>query len=349
MDAREAIRKQIEFYFSDSNILGDKFLRSQCCMHPEGFVALSTIASFKRIQSLSTEMEDVVEAVRGSKELILSEDEKMVRRVAPLPEEDVTIPRSIYAKKFAPDATIESISEFFAPHGTVQSVRLRRFKDKTFKGSVYVEFLSPEEAKSVLEKKLSVQEGVPLIMMTKAAHIQEMKDEMKKRNERRNAMKEKKGKRAEEEAEETFERILVPGLLLEVTSIPSKCSRDTLIEIFRQMGQVQFVDHELGKETAIVRFGSAEDCEKAKKMLESGEKDILFTKPGVRILEGDEEKKYWERVWDMQLQKKRSRSKRTYKRERSLKVKEPVEEDGDDDGGDGKEEEPETKKSKPSA
>jgi hypothetical protein len=46
-----AIRKQVEFYFSPSNLSMDKFLVSQ--MDPQMFVPLQVIASFKKVQVLT--------------------------------------------------------------------------------------------------------------------------------------------------------------------------------------------------------------------------------------------------------------------------------------------------------
>ncbi|VEL11626.1 unnamed protein product [Protopolystoma xenopodis] len=43
------LRRQIDFYFSETNLVHDLFLRRQ--MDPEGWVSLATIASFKRIAS----------------------------------------------------------------------------------------------------------------------------------------------------------------------------------------------------------------------------------------------------------------------------------------------------------
>ncbi len=46
-----AIRKQVEFYFSPSNLSMDKFLVSQ--MDPQMFVPIQVIAAFKKVQILT--------------------------------------------------------------------------------------------------------------------------------------------------------------------------------------------------------------------------------------------------------------------------------------------------------
>jgi hypothetical protein len=45
-------KKQIEFYFSDSNLPKDKFLRAQAEAHPDGLVDLSLLLSFSRMRTL---------------------------------------------------------------------------------------------------------------------------------------------------------------------------------------------------------------------------------------------------------------------------------------------------------
>jgi lupus La protein len=83
-DAAE-ILKQVEFYFSDANLPRDKFLWTQTISDPkkEGWVSISTIASFKRMQRFRP-IEAIVEALRGSKELLEVNEEgtHVKRRVA---------------------------------------------------------------------------------------------------------------------------------------------------------------------------------------------------------------------------------------------------------------------------
>ena len=98
------ILKQVEFYFSDANLPRDKFLWTLTQSDPkrEGWVPISTIASFKRMQRFQP-FEAVVAALRTSKELLeVNEDGTAVRRRNPLvkpSEEDFheINARSIYA------------------------------------------------------------------------------------------------------------------------------------------------------------------------------------------------------------------------------------------------------------
>src|SRR4051794_1960828 len=86
MSTEEKVLKQFEFYFSDSNLPNDKFLRSQVANNLEGFVSIDLLASFKRIQDLTKDIKVVISALSKSKMLEVDQEGKNVRRITPLPE-----------------------------------------------------------------------------------------------------------------------------------------------------------------------------------------------------------------------------------------------------------------------
>ncbi|KKZ65308.1 hypothetical protein EMCG_08824 [[Emmonsia] crescens] len=161
----EEIRKQVEFYFSDSNLVMDKFLLSKVGGSENRPVELSILHSFKRMHRFQP-FSAVVDALKDSKTLELTDDNTCVRRRVPLPEtfkesldpsavkvfEDKAMHRSIYAKGFGPEepSTQFDIEAFFTPYGPTNAIRLRRTAEKIFKGSVFVEFDSEETQKAFL-------------------------------------------------------------------------------------------------------------------------------------------------------------------------------------------------------
>ena len=56
------IRHQIEFYFSENNLVRDTFLRSH--MDEDGWVQISVIAKFNRVASLCTELDKIINVSR---------------------------------------------------------------------------------------------------------------------------------------------------------------------------------------------------------------------------------------------------------------------------------------------
>lgn len=64
------VKKQIEYYFSEENLLRDFFIRRK--MDVNGYIPVTLICSFHRIQSLTSDVTIVLEAIRASDKLELS-------------------------------------------------------------------------------------------------------------------------------------------------------------------------------------------------------------------------------------------------------------------------------------
>jgi lupus La protein len=163
-DDPDEIRKQVEFYFSDSNLPLDKFLYEQVGGSENNSVPIKVIHNFKRMRRFQP-YSAVVAALQDSDILEVTDEE--VKRKVPLPEavgksnvednikifEDKAQPRSIYAKGFGEEgpSTQFDIEAFFMPYGPTNAIRLRRsYPDKTFKGSVFVEFDCEETQQTFL-------------------------------------------------------------------------------------------------------------------------------------------------------------------------------------------------------
>ena len=161
-DADE-IRRQVDFYFSDSNLPTDAYLLKLTGGHENNPVPLKEIHKFKRMQHFQP-FSALVDAVKGSENLNLDENNEITRKTPLDPKftDDIrqnrtlmhsdSMPRSIYVKGFGEEHTNSQfeIEGFFAPFGEIKSVRLRRQTDNLFKGSVFVEFADEQTAKDFL-------------------------------------------------------------------------------------------------------------------------------------------------------------------------------------------------------
>ncbi|OTB06725.1 hypothetical protein M426DRAFT_9504 [Hypoxylon sp. CI-4A] len=154
-DDPEAIRWQVHFYFSDSNLPDDKFLWEKTGQSENKPVPLSLICSFSRMRRFKP-YSAVVNALKTSDFVVVEgpEGEETVRRKEPcIPEadrEEQIIDRSTYIKGFGEEKkTMQfDIEEFLRQYGEINAVRLRRSDDgqKVFKGSVQVEWVDEDTA-----------------------------------------------------------------------------------------------------------------------------------------------------------------------------------------------------------
>jgi lupus La protein len=77
---------QMEFYFGDSNLRYDKFLRDLISKDPAGFVELAVLSKFRKLQKLASgDVSIISEACKSSDLLQLSEDEAKIKRRFPVP------------------------------------------------------------------------------------------------------------------------------------------------------------------------------------------------------------------------------------------------------------------------
>ena len=186
---------QVEFYFSDSNLPMDKFLLEQVGGSKNNSVKIETLHSFKRMRRFQP-FSAIVDALKDSNFLELTEDDTCVRRKVPLPEtlddgldeevvkvfEDKAMPRSVYVKGFGEEvpSTQFDIEAFFAPYGPTNAIRLRRNNEKLFKGSVFVEFETDDLQKAFLELETKPKwDGKELQIMSKKQYCDQKVEDIK--------------------------------------------------------------------------------------------------------------------------------------------------------------------------
>lgn len=157
------VLKQIEYYFSDSNLPKDKFLWETVNNDPEGWVDIDTLLKFNRLKSLTTDHEIIKNAVKQSVELLeLNEDGTKIRRKIQIkPKSDDVIERSIYVQGIPTSIKkpVEDIEKYLAKY-EIEAVHINAFRNRnrTFKGEAFIELKTKEDAEKILEKKLPFNE-----------------------------------------------------------------------------------------------------------------------------------------------------------------------------------------------
>lgn len=128
-DTTKRILDQVEFYFSDANIVKDAFLLKHVRRNKEGYVSLKLISSFKRVKHLAKDWRAVAFAISKSEKLEVNESGTKLRRKEPLPAYDQTTPsRTVVAINLSEDkpVTIESVAELFRSCGEIALIRVLR-------------------------------------------------------------------------------------------------------------------------------------------------------------------------------------------------------------------------------
>ncbi|XP_052859729.1 uncharacterized protein LOC128266978 [Anopheles cruzii] len=125
----EKIVEQVEFYFSNDNILKDAFLLKHVRRNKEGFVSLKLVSSFKRVRQLTKDWRVVGYAIkRSSAKIEVNDLGTKIRRLDALPEHDETTPsRTVVATGLPYDKyTVERVSELFSKCGEISLIRVLR-------------------------------------------------------------------------------------------------------------------------------------------------------------------------------------------------------------------------------
>lgn len=170
-DFDEKVKKQVEFYFSDSNLQTDKFLW-RIYEANDGWVELKTILTFGRMRQYRPE-EKVIAALKTSEKLVLSTNEDMVRRKDPVKDfneiKNTRKRNSVHIEGFPATATQEDLEEWFSEkifpslpkEQAVSSIRrVKNRATKEFFGVVDVEFKTLEDAEHFLSVSISYPEGI---------------------------------------------------------------------------------------------------------------------------------------------------------------------------------------------
>ncbi|XP_017890408.1 la protein homolog, partial [Ceratina calcarata] len=142
----------------------DKFLIEQTKLD-NGWVPMSVMLTFKMLASMSKDADVILKAIESSDLMEVSEDKKKIRRSPnhPLPvynEEyrKAQEAKTAYVKGFPlQDTNIEKLKAFFKDFEPFENIVMRKYQDKDkklqFKGSIFVQFKTLEDAKAFMARE----------------------------------------------------------------------------------------------------------------------------------------------------------------------------------------------------
>jgi len=295
-------------------------------------VPISVLLTFNRLKALTTDVSVIVDAMKHSEVVDISDDGLKLKRNAELPLTDDSMLKTLYVKGFPtddPEVTIESVTAQFNAYGKVNLVHLRKIKlNKAFKGSCFIEY---DKESSVHDAITAAHDGtavtigfkdtkfvcvMPYVEWRKRHDVKLMKRFHVKSNAgtssnsytdvklgKRDASEITKEKSSETTVvvEATPKVEFTSGLILHITNIPTDANLFEIKDYLKNIAEIKFVDYETGSSEAYVRTADVNASKKLQEHLEAGTSSLRAEETGGQalrfdVLSGAEEQAYWEKI-----------------------------------------------------
>lgn len=304
----EQIKDQIEFYFGNVNMQRDKFLTEQIKLD-EGWIPLSVMLNFNMLATMTTDCDIIVKSLESSELIEISEDKKKIRRSPkfPLPTYNEEYrkaqeAKTVYMKGFPlEDINIQKLKTYFKQYEPYENIVMRKYldKDKTlhFKGSIYLQFKTLDDAKNFMARESVKYNETELIRKWAADYNVERASEKEERKQRIQEARNKKTEAASKDSKVADNVNLPKGAIIHMKGMPDDCTRDIIRTRFEEFEiPIAYIHFESGDKEAWIRF---QEENAAKTILEKlSENKILIEETEVtcRVLENEEEQKYLDEV-----------------------------------------------------
>ncbi|XP_071859924.1 la autoantigen-like [Bombus fervidus] len=316
----EKIKNQIEFYFGDVNMQRDKFLIEQTKLD-EGWIPMTIMLNFKLLASMSRDIDVILEAIKLSELMEISEDRKKIRRSPkhPLPVYNdeyrkAQEAKTVYLKGFpSQDTTIEKLITFFNAYEPFDNIVMRKYMDKEkkfqFKGSIFVQFKTLEDAKAFMVRESVKYGDTELIKMWSSDYSQsKIQQRAAGRRQKRSEKKPKESDKhitqykqliydnKEKECAAKIDRF-PKGCVIHFTNVPDECLREDIKESLGELGaNVAFVDFNKGDAVGYARLEKEDDAKIVIDKMHESKISIRGKDVTCCVLESEEEEKYFLKV-----------------------------------------------------
>lgn len=191
------IKRQVEYYFNDFNIMRDSFIKNEIKLSKEagnnGYISLDIMLKFNKLAQLTTDKEKILSSLENSKLIQVNEEKTGIRRS---PERKLPVDDEIYRAGLKartcmvegfprdsskteegehPKCTLDIIYNYFEEtlkdlDLDIETIAMRRVKNakeeklrNRFTGSIFITFVTQKDAQKYLgdDRNTLVMEGMP--------------------------------------------------------------------------------------------------------------------------------------------------------------------------------------------
>ncbi|KAH8584722.1 La domain-containing [Cryptosporidium sp. chipmunk genotype I] len=157
-DKLDKIKRQIEFYFSDSNIRHDKYFRSKLTeykyLHNCG-LPISLISTFNRIIELNASVQDIINSLSSSKVVFVNIETLTIHRFKPINIDLCTIipcDKMLFIKRIPKKWNHNNVKSLLGRFGKVSVVKLPKInKSNRRRHYGFVEMETAQQARNAIE------------------------------------------------------------------------------------------------------------------------------------------------------------------------------------------------------
>jgi lupus La protein len=244
---------------------------------PEGFVPLSTLLTFNRLKSLTTDESVVAEALRLSKELLeVHQDGTRVRRKTQIQPRPQQVLRTIYVEGIPKsNNAMDEVQKRFAQFGNVEYVKILNSTNddgaKEMNGNAWIEFTEVDAAKNATEADVKLGD-VELKITLKRDRLDQLKTAEPKEDKERWGhdgyvrqqrdfqlhylpKTEQPERRRDNRAREGKKEVgKIADALVYITSLDPKTSREDIRDFFNEHGVVEWIAFKREEPDAYILF-----------------------------------------------------------------------------------------------
>ncbi|KAL7574924.1 hypothetical protein ACA910_010751 [Epithemia clementina (nom. ined.)] len=215
--------------------------------------------------------------------------------------------------------------EVYNPDSDLYSPKNNHKLDKVPRGSALVEFEKLEALEMAAEDVLTRKGGVDVEPKRKLAIrdntltvflMREFIDELKKRLDNKEEPEDEESKK--KKAGQIYKVDWKPGCVIKLDGLPESCDREEILDavskcLDKNMDEIKemkiYVDYSRGQTNGAMRFQEPDgNVQIVLQKLQSGDIEIAGQKvQSAKLMEGDEEKKYWADFIDFKSKQKRQR------------------------------------------